>query len=71
MGMFDSIYANCPNCGEENEFQTKGGECTLECYTLENCPLDALSNANRHSPYSCSCGASLSIDIERRSVLVG
>lgn len=71
MGMFDTIYVNCPNCGEQNEFQTKSGQCTLECYTLEDCPSDALYNANRHSPNECSCGASLSIDINRRVVLVG
>lgn len=24
MGMFDSVYVPCPECGHRNEFQTKG-----------------------------------------------
>jgi len=70
MGMYDSIYANCPKCGEENEFQTKSGDCLCSAYTLENCPKDALADANRHSPIKCSCGEFLIIETEKRAVLI-
>lgn len=70
MGMFDSIWAKCPNCGEENEFQTKSGECKLGQYDLENCPEDELADANRHSPIRCDCGDLLKIDTVHRKVVV-
>lgn len=70
MGMFDTILASCPICGEENEFQSKGGDCFLENYNLEDCPDDVLSDANRHRDYNkCECGALLVIDIEKRKVI--
>lgn len=66
MGRFDSIMAKCPNCGKENEFQSKGGDCQLQYYRLEDCPDDVLSNANRHSPVKCECGLFYQIDIVNR-----
>lgn len=66
MGMYDSVWVNCPQCNEESEFQSKGGECLLYSYTLENCPNDVLSDVNRHSPNTCDCGASFEIDVENR-----
>ncbi|WP_156829747.1 hypothetical protein [Methylovulum miyakonense] len=50
MGMFDSVYVPCPKCGELNEFQSKGGDCLLNEYTLENAPANVLLDINRHSP---------------------
>ena len=32
MGMFDSLYVDCPVCGKELEFQSKTGECFLSAY---------------------------------------
>ena len=32
MGMFDSFCINCPVCKNELEFQSKTGECLLNCY---------------------------------------
>jgi len=66
MGMYDSIWVNCPKCNKESEFQSKGGDCYLSNYTLENCPNDVLKDANRHSPNKCDCGAVFEIDIELR-----
>ena len=63
MGVFDTVLANCPNCGELNEFQTKSGKCTLETYNLKNCPEDVLANVNRHSPVKCECGSYFEIDL--------
>ena len=42
MGMFDSVFIDCPDCGEPVEFQSKSGDNTLEKYTLDNCPLVVL-----------------------------
>lgn len=53
MGMFDSVYVPCPKCGELNEFQSKGGDCLLNEYTLENAPANVLLDMNSHSPVTC------------------
>ena len=72
MGMYDSVWVKCPKCDTENEFQSKSGDCSLEHYTLENCPEDVLANVNRHSPCNCECGAIYSVDISiRKPILEG
>ena len=42
MGMFDSVFADCPNCGHGVEYQTKRGECILGEYELDDAPPDVL-----------------------------
>ena len=66
MGLYDSVWVECPNCGKENEFQSKSGECNLFDYTLENCPDNVLEDVNRHSPYYCECCALYEVDIAKR-----
>ncbi len=60
MGMFDSVYVRCPKCGQNVEFQSKGGECILAAYTdLNNIPVDVASDLN--TAESCDCGNTVSI----------
>ena len=67
MGMFDSVNVNCPSCGFEALFQSKGGDCILRNYTLKNVTEDVLSDVNRHSPCTCrKCGTKFAVDIENR-----
>lgn len=70
MGMYDSVMVNCPQCGEEHEFQSKSGECLLNVYTLEDCPDDVMANVNRHSPYKCDCGTLFQVYIATRKAVV-
>ena len=73
MGMYDTILVACPKCGNEEDFQTKGGECLLSVWKLAEAPQDALSNVNRHSPSTCSkCDAVFEVElgITARPVLV-
>lgn len=67
--MFDSVWIKCPKCGEENEFQSKSGDCCLDNYTIENCPDDVLQNVNRHAPIKCDCGCKYQVDISKRAVV--
>lgn len=53
MGCYDSVMVPCPECGTENEFQSKGGDCLLRTFTLDNCPPDVMENINRHAPKTC------------------
>lgn len=72
MGMYDSVIVPFPKCGEESEFQSKGGDCKLAGYTLYNCPQDVLSDVNRHSPNTCSkCGIKFMVGLKEVTVLVG
>ncbi len=70
MGMYDTVWVECPNCGEENGFQSKSGDCILRDYTLEDCPDDVMENVNRHSPNTCDCGCVFEVDIITRSAVV-
>lgn len=69
MGMFDTIIVPCPECGKEEEFQTKSGECILDIVKLEDCDIsnDMLHDVNRHSPYTCeNCNTVFDVDISTR-----
>lgn len=57
MGMFDSIWITCSDCGEKVEAQSKSGDCLLNSYTPDSVPADVAIDANRHAPYTCKCGA--------------
>jgi hypothetical protein len=70
MGTYDSIIVNCPNCGKQHLFQSKGGECLLRVFALEDCPDDVMSNVNRHSPYECSCGVLIEVDRNYRKTVI-
>lgn len=39
MGMFDRIWAKCPTCGEQVEFQSKAGRCVLADYAISSVPM--------------------------------
>ena len=64
MGMFDSVIVRCPNCNTEQVVQSKGGDCILAEYTLENAPLDVLTDINRHAPFRCGCGCEFAIQVK-------
>lgn len=69
MGVFDSVWVECPKCKHENEFQSKSGACILANYTLEQCPPDVLLNINRHSPKKCEeCKTLYEVDINTKQV---
>ncbi len=42
MGMFDSVYVDCPHCGKPVEFQSKEGECYMNTYKLADAPTEIL-----------------------------
>jgi NMD protein affecting ribosome stability and mRNA decay len=39
MGMYDSVWAVCPECGEPVEFQSKAGDCVLADYDVKEVPI--------------------------------
>ena len=60
MGMFDSLYVNCPECGNIVEFQSKVGDCSLRSYDKENVPMNiAIDLAGAVA--LCECGKAVEI----------
>lgn len=49
MGMFDTVWATCPECHVDMGLQTKGGLCLLDNYPEYKVPFDAA--ASLLSPY--------------------
>lgn len=45
MGLFNSIYAKCPNCGGSIEFQSKAGNC-ISTYPIDSVPLEIAEDIN-------------------------
>ena len=70
MGVYDTVIVKCPNCGVENDFQSKSGDCTCATYTLENCPYDVLFDINRHFPCICECCNLYEVDREHRKAIL-
>lgn len=55
MGMFDSVYARCPRCSAEVEFQSKAGACTLQSYRPDEVPAEIANDLIGHAE-TCKCG---------------
>lgn len=55
MGLFDSVYARCPECGDEVEFQSKAGPCSLATYRMDSVPT-AIAVDIDGDDEQCPCG---------------
>jgi hypothetical protein len=38
MGMFDTVWVPCANCGKLLDYQSKAGPCEMNEYTLDTAP---------------------------------
>ena len=56
MGMFDTVWTECPSCGRQIDWQSKAGECTLTEYTLKDIPAEIALDLNNDTR-NCKCGA--------------
>ena len=64
MGCFNTIRVPCPKCQEPYEAQSKGGDCSLSTFNLEDASIDDLSDINRHAPFTCEkCGAAFKVKV--------
>ncbi len=39
MGMYDSVYVDCPKCNTSIEFQSKVGHCALNGFSVSAVPM--------------------------------
>ena len=66
MGMFDTVYFECPHCGKENSIQTKAGPCELNDWNIHQAPLEVLLDIQKwYSIYKCKhCEQRIHIKIQ-------
>lgn len=57
MGMYNSLYVQCPQCNHRIEFQSKAGNCSLDRYKLQNCPPEIALDLDRESKECDHCGS--------------
>lgn len=53
--MYDTVVAECPECGGSFIWQSKGGPCTMETFSVENAPLEVLTVARDGRCVSKQC----------------
>lgn len=71
MGMFDTVMVECPGCGAEAGFQSKGARHPLmRTFALADAPGDVLSDVNRHGPHTCECGEVFEVRVETVAIPV-
>jgi NMD protein affecting ribosome stability and mRNA decay len=63
MGMFDSVYVRCPDCGTSIEFQSKSGDCICASYTLDDVPSDVVCGLHGDSEMCPECGREVELEV--------
>ena len=43
MGCYNEIVIPCPKCGHINYFQSKGGDCSLSIYSIQDAPIEDIA----------------------------
>lgn len=57
MGLFDSVYVDCPGCGKPMEFQSKAmPDPYMRRFTLEDAPTEILHDIINSPRYHETCG---------------
>ena len=66
MGMFDSVYADCPKCGsvQSVEFQSKVDACILKSYSNHYVPLNIAEDIKGDWGKCYDCGEQFHIVLE-------
>lgn len=54
MGMFDTVFLDCPKCKTRQEVQTKAGPCELREYDIYGAPASILGDLTNRSPITCA-----------------
>lgn len=61
MGMFDTVVARCPECGQELEFQSKAGPCDLKRYKSTSVPPEIACSLSGDTMSCSKCGCLVEI----------
>lgn len=63
MGMLDSVFAKCPDCGAEVEFQSKAGICELKKYHSDSVPANVADALNGRIERCLACAAQVNVTL--------
>jgi len=68
MGMFDSVWIECPHCGKAIQEQTKAGDCCCFSYDLNEAPPILKMDISNY-PIECyECGEKFIVRTQTISV---
>jgi hypothetical protein len=65
MGMYDTVFAECPVCRTLVEFQSKAGVCELKKYRLESVPPEVARDIKGDSEICDNCDRVITLGIDR------
>lgn len=64
MGMFNSLFVDCPACGARVQFQTKIGDCNLDCYTIYDVPPIIALDLQDDIMVCTNCSANVRLQVQ-------
>lgn len=65
MGMFDRVWVDCPRCGVDVEFQSKGARFPgLDNFRVDTAPPEVLADLHRDVSECKACGCQVRATIE-------
>lgn len=66
MSSYDSVYVECPDCGDAVDFQSKAGECSDKAYYAEwynSIPLSIIGDLVGKEEKCMNCGTYVSFPL--------
>jgi hypothetical protein len=64
MGMFDSLYVDCPQCGKPIEFQSKVGDCACDDFDITNVPAEIALDCKDDIEQCPNCFAEVGLNVQ-------
>jgi hypothetical protein len=65
MGCYNTIFFNCPDCGNKLEVQSKSGDCSLSDYEFEDAPLRDLTDIENEIVTCYKCNRTYKIKLQK------
>ncbi len=65
MGMFDTVFAECPVCRALVEFQSKAGACEFKRYRLDSVPPEVARDIKGNSEICDNCEHVVTLGVNR------
>lgn len=63
MALYDSVFVECPHCGDDLEYRSRAGKCELKHYFLNNVPADIAMALDGQREYCEGCRNEVTIRI--------
>jgi RNase P subunit RPR2 len=70
MGLYDTVWVNCPKCNQLVEFQTKAGESRMQDFTISSAPAVILADISSDSHICKNCDTIVGVELFARAKTV-